>query len=385
MATIGNTISSDLAAQIQLLSAIKDDSNLSAADKEAKLKQEGAKTLNMIANEKDSLSIVNLAFTSNIQDVIQAALASDDWDGIPPPTEMKRNIADLQQVSQALAVCLNQAFNDVDAIMKLLIDISAKFGTMKATEWLQHMKNSMESAKEQFKNTEESIKSQKKADQTAAIGQIVGGSLSCAMSAGSMIGSAVNAKKQLKALEKQKDIHILKESLDSLGEKSKKMTKNVGKEKAEFERIKTDKSMSDNQIKDQEVKFKNEEKLQIRIDKEYKDAKSSYKAVSHEADKINILNKTEADQITMINGISSGVNSLTNGIAGLRSADEKAEASTSKLEADKKEYQKSLEQNMTQTTLDQLQKSGQFIDKVLQAKSSMEQSKSGQISASIRA
>ncbi len=385
MAAIGNTISSDLSAQIQLLSAIKDDSNLSAAEKEAKLKQEGAKTLDMIANEKDSLSIVNLAFASNIQDVIQSALISDDWDGIPPSKEMKREIADLQQVSQALAVSLNQGFNDVNEVMKLLIDINAKYGQAKASEWLQHMKNSMESAKEQFKNTEESIAKQKTADRSTAIGQMVAGSISCAMSAGSMIGSAVNAKKQLKALDNQKDLQLLKESMDSFGEESKKKLKAINKEKAEFEKIKSDKSMAPDQITNQEAKFKNEEKLQIRMENEYKDAKKSYKVANHEADKINILNRKEADQITMINGISSGVNSMVNGLAGLFAADQRADASSSKLEADKKEYQKSFEQSMTQTTLDQLQKSGQFVDKSIQAMTNVEQSRAGQISAATRA
>jgi len=205
------------------------------------------------------------------------------------------------------------------------------------------------------------------------------------MSAGSMIGSAINAKKQLKALEKQKDIHIMKESLDSLGEKSKKMTKDVGKEKAEFERIKSDKSMSENQIKDQEVKFKNEEKLQIRIEKEYKDAKSSYKAATHEADKINIKNQTEAAQINMLSGLAGGMNSIANGAAGLHSADQKADASYSKLEADKKEFQKSFDQNMAQTCLDNFQKTGQLVDKHIQAMLNMEQSRAGQISAATRA
>ena len=40
---------------------------------------------------------------------------------------------------------------------------------------------------------------------------------------------------------------------------------------------------------------------------------------------------------------------------------------------------------MTQTTLDQLQKSGQFIDKSIQAMTNVEQSRAGQISAANRA
>ena len=270
MGAIGNTISSDLATQIQLLSTIKNDSDLKPSEKEAKLKEEGAKTLAMIAKEKDSLSIVNHAFAMNIQDVIKLAMASDDWDGIPPPIEMKRAIADLHQVSQALSVSLSQGFNDANEVMKLLIDINAKYGQAKAKEWLLHIKNSMDSAKEQFVETENSIKSQHSADRSAAIGQIVGGSLSCALSAGSMIGSAVNAKKQLNALEDKKLLNSLKDSMDSAGTKSNEMTNSVAKEKAEFERMKSNNSLSDAEIDAQDIRLASQESLQVEVEKNYK-------------------------------------------------------------------------------------------------------------------
>ena len=143
--------------------------------------------------------------------------------------------------------------------------------------------------------------------------------------------------------------------------------------------------MSQKKIKDQEVKFKNEEKLQIKIEKEYKDAKTSYRSIKYEADRIDIKNQTFGAHMNSVGGLGNAMNSITNGLAGVFSADQRAEASTFKLNADKSEFQKSFEQNIMQTTLDQLQKSGQFIDKVLQAKSSMEQSQAGQLSSSIRA
>lgn len=385
MGAIGNTISSDLAAQIQLLSSIKDDTNLKPADKEIKLKQEGEKTLAMIAKEKDSLSIVNLAFATKIEVVIQIALAADDWDGIPPPTEVKREIADLQQVSQALAQSLNQGFNDANAVLKLLIDINAKYGQAKAKEWLLHIKNSMEAANEQFDETAKSISSQKQADRTSAIGQIVGGSLSCAMSAGSMIGSAINAKKQLSALKDQKELHILKDSMDSTKAKSKEMANDVAKEKTEFERMKSNKSFSDAEIDAQDIRLASHEALQVDLEKNYKLAKNSYIEAKHTADKINIHNQTEAAQLNMLGGLGNGMSSMVNGLAGFFAADYRADASTFKLYADKKEYQKNFDQNMSQTAVDNLQKSGQFIDKCIQASSNMEQSRAGQISAANRA
>lgn len=385
MGAIGNTISSDLAAQIQLLSLIKDDTNLKPADKEIKLKQEGEKTLAMIAKEKDSLSIVNHAFAMNIQDVIQLAMASDDWDGIPPPTEVKREIADLHQVSQALAQCLNQGFNDANAVLKLLIDINAKYGQAKAKEWLLHIKNSMEAAHEQFEETAKSIASQKQADRTSAIGQIVGGSLSCAMSAGSMIGSAINAKKQLSALKDQKELHILKDSMDSTKAKSKEMASDVAKEKTEFERMKSNNSFSDAEIDAQDIRLASHEALQVDLEKNYKAAKNSYIEAKHAADKINVHNQTEAAQINMLGALGNGISSMANGVAGLYAADYRAESSAHKLEADKKEYQKNFDQNMSQTAQDTLQKYGQIIDKYIQAIANMEQSRAGQISAATRA
>ena len=385
MAAIGNTISSDLATQIQLLSTIKNDSDLKPSEKEAKLKEEGAKTLAMIAKEKDSLSIVNHAFAMNIQDVIKLAMASDDWDGIPPPIEMKRAIADLHQVSQALSVSLSQGFNDANEVMKLLIDINAKYGQAKAKEWLLHIKNSMDSAKEQFVETENSIKSQHSADRSAAIGQIVGGSLSCALSAGSMIGSAVNAKKQLNALEDKKLLNSLKDSMDSAGTKSNEMTNSVAKEKAEFERMKSNNSLSDAEIDAQDIRLASQESLQVEVEKNYKSAKNSYREAKYTADEININNQTEAAQINMLSGLSGGINSIANGAAGLRAADQRADASTSKLEADKKELQKNFDQNMAQTSLDNFQKSGQVVEKHIQAMLNIEQSRAGQISAATRA
>jgi hypothetical protein len=385
MGAIGNNISSDLAAQIQLLSSIKDDSNLEPADKEAKLKQEGAKTLAMIAKEKDSLSIVNLAFAANIQDVIRSALATDDWDGIPPPTEIKREIADLQQVSQALAQSLSQGFNDANEVLKLLIDINAKYGQAKAKEWLLHIKNSMESANEQFKETSKSIASQKQADRTSAIGQIVGGSLSCAMSAGSMIGSAINAKKQLSAFKDQREIHVLKDTMDTAGTKSEEMRNSVVKEKAEFEKMKSNNSFTDAEVDAQDIRLASHESLTIEADKNFKIAQEKYRDIKYQADKINIKNQTEAAQINMLGGLGGGMNSIANGAAALHSADQKADASYSKLEADKKELQKSFDQNMAQTCLDNFQKTGQLLDKHIQAMLNMEQSRAGQISAATRA
>jgi hypothetical protein len=380
MAAIGNTISSDLAAQIQLLSTIKDDSNLDPADKQAKLRQEGEKTLAMIAKEKGSLSIVNSAFASNIQDVIQVALASDDWDGIPQPIEMKREIADLKQVSQALAISLSQGFNDANDILKLLMDINSKIQTSNAKEWLTHIKNTMEAANEQFRKTEISIKTQNTADRTAAIGQIVGGSLSCAMSAGSMVGSWVSAKKQLSALKTQKTMHGMEDGLEAMAAKSKQASKDVGEQKAQLERMKTAKTFSPEEIAAQDKKLTNTAVVRLEVDKQHHNAKTAYRDIKYNTERISIKNQTLTAHMNSLGGLGNGTNALANGTAGVMAADQRAEASLAKLEADKSEYLRSFEQNMGQNAFDRYQKTGQFIDKALQALTNMWQNHSGVIS-----
>jgi hypothetical protein len=385
MAAIGNNISSELAAQFQLLSSINNDSDLEPAEKKAKLQQETSKTLAMIEKEKDSLSIVNLNFVNNIQSLIQGAMATDDWDGIPPPNEMKREIADLQQVRQALAFSLSQGSNDKNVVLKLLMDINAKYGQAKAKEWLLHIKNSMESAQEQFNQTEQSIASQKTADCASAIGQIVGGSLSCAISAGSMVGSFVNAKKQLSALKDQKDLHLMKDNMDSLGNKSKEASKNVSVEKAKFESMKSNNSLTDAEIDAQDIKFASHEALSLDAEKNFTAAKNSYRDAKHAAGKINIKNQEFAAYMNSLGGFGGAVNSIANGAAGLDAAEHRAKASEFKLKADREEFQKNFDQNMGQISLDSFQKTGQIIDKHIQAFQNMEQSQAGMISAANRA
>ena len=380
MAAIGNTISSELAAQIQLISTIKDDSNLDLADKQAKLKVEGEKTLAMIANEKDSLSIVNSAFASGIQDAIQAALATADWDGIPPPIEMKREIADLQQVSQALAISLNQGFNDSNDILKLLMDINSKIQTSNAKEWLTHIKNTMDAATAQFANTKDSIEKQNKADRTGAIGQIVGGSLSCAMGAVSMTGSILNAKKQLGALKTQKTMHALEDGLEMTAAKSKQASKDVGKQKAELERMKSTNSFSEAEIAAQDKKLTNAAVVSVQNDKQHQIAKTSFREAKHNAEKISIKGQRDTAIWNGVGASGNAMNTMSTGVANLYAADQRAEASLAKLEADKNEYQRNFEQSMGQNAFDRYQKTGQFIDKTLQALTNMGQSHSGVIS-----
>ena len=350
MAAIGNTISSDLAAQIQLMSTIKDDSNLDPAEKEAKLQQEGAKTLAMIANEKDSLSIVNSAFAANIQDVIQVALATADWDGLPPPIEMKREIADLQQVSQALAISLNQGFNDANDILKLLMDINSK------------------------------VQTSKKSDRTAAIGHIVGGSLSCAMSTVSMVGSWRSAKQQLSALKTQKTMHGMKDGLEAMAAKSKQASKDVGEQKAQLERMKATNTFTPAEIKAQDKKLTNHAVVRLEADKQLHNAKTAYRDIKYNTDRISIKSQTKTAHMNSIGGLGNAMNSIANGTAGVMAADQRAEASLAKLEADKSEYQRNFEQSMGQNAFDRYQKTGQFIDKALQALTNMGQSHSGVIS-----
>ena len=380
MAAIGNTISSDLAAQIQLMSTIKDDSNLDPAEKEAKLQQEGAKTLAMIANEKDSLSIVNSAFAANIQDVIQVALATADWDGLPPPIEMKREIADLQQVSQALAISLNQGFNDANDILKLLMDINSKVQTSNANEWITHIKNTMDAANAQFAKTKEFIETQKKSDRTAAIGQIVGGSLSCAMSTVSMVGSWRSAKQQLSALKTQKTMHGMKDGLEAMAAKSKQASKDVGEQKAQLERMKATNTFTPAEIKAQDKKLTNHAVVRLEADKQLHNAKTAYRDIKYNTDRISIKSQTKTAHMNSIGGLGNAMNSIANGTAGVMAADQRAEASLAKLEADKSEYQRNFEQSIGQNAFDRYQKTGQFIDKALQALTNMGQSHSGVIS-----
>ena len=380
MAAIGNTISSDLAAQIQLLSTIKDDSNLDPTDKQAKLKLEGAKTLAMIANEKGSLSIVNSAFATNIQDVIQAALLSDDWDGIPPPMEIKREIADLQQVSQALAIALNNGFNDVNDVLKLLMDINSKIQTSSAKEWLTHIKNNMEAANEQFRQTEVSIKTQNTADRTAAIGQIVGGSLSCAMSAGSMVGSVVSAKKQLSALKTQKTMHGMEDGLEAMAAKSKQASKDVGEQKAKLEKMKATNTFTPAEIKAQDNKLTNHAVVRLEADKQLNNAKTAYRDTKYNTDRISIQNQTLTAHMNSVGGLGNAMNNIANGTAGVMAADQRSAASLAKLEADRVEYLKNLLQTLGQNAYDRSRGSIQLIDKHLQTLSNIGQSNSSAIS-----
>lgn len=380
MAEIGNTISSDLAAQIQLLSTIKADNTLDSADKEAKLKQEGIKTLDMIEKEKDSLSIVNSAFASNIQDVIRSALASDDWDGIPPPTEIKREISDLQQVSQAIAIALNSGFNDVNDVLKLLMDINFKMQSSSAKEWLTHIKNTMEAANTQFKKTEESIGKQKTADRTAAIGQIVGGSLSCAMSAVSVAGSIFNAKKQLGALKTQKTMHGMEDGLEAMAAKSKQASKDVGKQKAELERMKSTNSFSKAEMEAQDIKLARHEAIHIEAQNNYAAAKTSYREVKHNAEKISIKGQRDTAIWNGVGASGNAMNTMSTGAANLNAADQRADASLAKLDADKAEFLKNLLQTLGQNAYERTKGCLQFIDKSLQTQAAIGQSYSNAIS-----
>lgn len=379
MAAIGNTISSDLAEQIQLLSTINDDSNLDPADKQAKLRQEGEKTLAMIANEKGSLSIVNSAFATKIQHVIQVALASDDWDGIPPPVEIKREIADLQQVSQALAKALSNGFNDANNILKLLIDINSKIQTSNASEWLAHIKNSMEAATAQFAKTEASIGKQNTADRTAAIGQIVGGSLSCAMSAVSMTGSILNAKKQLGALKTQKTMHGLEDNLEIMAAKSKQASKDVGKQKAELERMKSTNSFSPEEIAVQDKKLTNAAVVSVQNDKQHQIAKTSFREAKENAEIISLRGQRDTAIWNGVGASGNSLNAMSTGAANVNAADDRAESSMDKLDADRDEYRKSFEQSLGQTASERFQSAGRMMEKIIQAKINMEQSNSGSI------
>jgi hypothetical protein len=385
MAAIGNTISSDLAAQIQVLSSIKDDSTLAPTDKQAKLKQEGEKTLAMIAMEKGSLSIVNLAFASNIQDVIQAALASSDWDSIPPPSVIKREIADLHQVSQALSLSLKQGINDIREVMKLLIEINDKYAGAKSNEWLQNMKSSLDIAKEQFKKTEESINQQQKSDKTAAGGQIAGGLFSGVMSAGSMVGSAINAKKQLSALKNESKLKIQKDNFDGLKELHAEQKQKFKSETKELDKLKASPNRDDAKIAIQQTKADNADNLVKRTKTDHDVADHQFNKARKSADKINIRNNEFQAYMNNIGGFGNAGSSLINSSVSTVSADEKAAASHLKNEADKAEFQKNFIQNMAQQRFDSVQKAVQSIDKGIQAMTNIEQSNAGQLSSANRA
>jgi hypothetical protein len=380
MAAIGNTISSDLATQIQLLSTIQDDTNLDPADKQAKLRQEGEKTLAMIAKEKGSLSIVNSAFAGIIQDSIQVALASDDWDGIPPPAEMKQGIADLQQVSQALSIALSNGFNDTNDILKLLIDINSKIQLSNALEWLTHLKNNMEAANAQFAKMKEHIDTQHTADRKTAIGQIAGGAISCAMNTVSLTGSILNAKKQLGALKTQKTMHGLEDNLEMMAAKSKQASKDVGKQKAELERMKATNQTSAAEMEAQDIKIASHEAIHIDAQNKYATAKTSYREAKHNAEKISIKGQRDTAIWNGVGASGTAWNAMSTGAANLEAADDRRDAGMQRLDADKYEYQKSFEQSLGQTAYERFQSAGRTMEKIIQAKINMEQSNAGLMS-----
>lgn len=382
MTEVNKSFSSDLAAQIEQLSLIKDDEKLSKSEKENKLKEASLKTLEMISKEIDSLSIANKIFITDIQNSIQMGLAMDDWDGIPTPREVRREINDLKQVIQALSQCISQSFSDLNDVMKLLVEISNKYGQAKFSEWLTHSLNNMESAKNQFEKMKDSIKQQHSADQASAVGQIVGGSISLGMSAGSMVGSAFNTKKQLNALKDQKEINLLKDNLDIKTKQHEQGIQNLTAAKKELAVLKQ-RGAPDTKIKSEESKISALEKMKAASAESHIQANNVYQDINSKQEQIKLKNQTQAAYFSALTNLGGSSSALINGIANTHAADIRQDANLSKLDSDKAEYQKNLDQNMMQSTLDAFQKSSDFVNKVLQAYLNISQNNASMISKSI--
>jgi hypothetical protein len=264
--------------------------------------------------------------------------------------------------------------------LKLLIDINSKIQTSNALEWLTHIKNTMEAANAQFIKTEESIQKQKTADRTAAIGQIAGGVLSCSMSAVSVAGSIFNAKKQLGALKTQKTMHGMEDGLEAMAAKSKQASKDVGKQKAELERMKSTNSFSKAEMEAQDIKLASHEAIHIEAQNKYAAAKTSYREVKHNAEIISIKGQRDTAIWNGVGASGTSWNAMATGAANLNAADDRAGAGMDKLDADKNEYRKSFEQSLGQTAYERCQSALRTMEKILQAKINMEQSNAGLMS-----
>lgn len=379
MNNINTSISSELASNIEQLSLIKNDQNISSTEKEVKLREAGAKTLAMISNEMDKLSISNKLFVADIKNAIQSGFSLDDWGSIPSPKEVRREINDLQQVNQALSRCISNNFADMTAVMKLIIEISGKYGQAKFSEWISHTLDNMKSAKAQFEKTKQSINEQHTADQTAAIGQIVGGCVSLGMSAGTMIGSTVNLKKQLTALKDQKSINSLSNMLEVKAKAYDQSVENLKSQKVKLADMEAN-GASATSIKDTKNKISALETMKTASHDNFINAKNHHADLDYKNKRISLKNQTEALHIQGLSSFSGASNSMINGSTSHVSADQRRKANLSKLESDKAEYQKNFDQNMIQSSLEAYHKASDHLRQTIQAMLSLEQGHSNMIS-----
>ncbi len=392
---MSNTISNDLAAQLQQLSTLQNDKNISADDKKKALEVAGAKTLAEINAQIPSLNFTSTKFAEKIAKII----TEGNWNQLPNPEKLSVTLQDLRLVASAVESASNSMSVDMTSIMRLLSEAHRTLATIKSDENIENRKLKIKAADKEFEFKDKANYEQLAADLVSAIAEIVAGGVQLGGAGHAFKGALKNTGKAKDLLKKSHELsdisqkkNIIKMKLKDVSEKINN-TKPAALKKMEKLQLEIDSptTLSERKLEAQaDLKIIKDDlgALDVKhkqLTKQFDDLSNMETSFSNEVAIGNEKLKSSTQKYEGIQQITNSSATIAKGLVQVISATMTFMASTSRLEADKFGLVKDLAGQYEQSAMEAYRNMNEGFRNLTQSLSAMEQSLNSSVSHMVTA